>query len=55
VFLFKEGVTQVVHDHCFATMQGGEIPSLLSMENGHYESEEGWMMVGFPHGFIMNF
>ena len=56
VFQFKDGVTDEQIDECFAEMRSmvGIIPGLLSMENGHYKSDEG-LDDGYTHGFIMTF
>lgn len=56
MFQFKEGVTQSEIENCFATMQGmvGQIPGLLEMEHGPYDSTEG-LNDGYTHGFIMTF
>jgi hypothetical protein len=56
MFQFKEGITSAQLDSCFREMKGmvGQIPGLLDMEHGPYESAEG-MNDGFTHGFIMTF
>ena len=56
MFQFKEGVTQSEIENCFATMQGmvGQIPGLLEMEHGPYDSTEG-LNDGYTHCFIMTF
>ena len=56
VFKFKDSTTSQQIDDCFSTMQKmvGQIPGLLSMENGPYQSDEG-LDDGFTHGFIMTF
>lgn len=56
MFQFKEGVTASQIDTCFREMKGmiGNIPGLLDMEHGSYESGEG-LNDGFTHGFIMSF
>lgn len=56
VFQFKEGITAEQIENCFAKMQGmvGQIPGLLDMVNGPYDSAEG-LNDGFTHGFIMTF
>ncbi len=56
VFQFKDGVTAEQIDGCFTEMQGmvGQIPGLLEMINGPYDSGEG-LNDGFTHGFIMTF
>ena len=56
MFQFKEGVTASQLDTCFREMKGmiGNIPGLLGMEHGSYESGEG-LNDGFTHGFIMSF
>lgn len=56
MFQFKQGVSAVQIDECFAQMKGmiGMIPGLLAMEHGPYESAEG-LNDGFTHGFIMSF
>jgi hypothetical protein len=56
MFQFKEGVTASQIDTCFREMKGmiGNIPGLLGMEHGSYESGEG-LNDGFTHGFIMSF
>ena len=56
MFQFKDGVTSSEIDDCFTQMKGmvGQIPGLLDMEHGPYESAEG-LNDGFTHGFIMTF
>lgn len=56
VFQFKETVTEEQIVHCFKTMKEmvGQIPGLLDMEHGLYNSPEG-MNDGFTHGFVMTF
>ena len=56
MFQFKEGVTSAQIDTCFREMKGmvGQIPGLLEMEHGPYDSPEG-LNDGFTHGFIMSF
>lgn len=56
VFQFKPHVTTDQQAACFARMQAmvGEIPGLLEMLHGSYDSPEGLNDV-FTHGFIMTF
>ena len=56
VFQFKDAITAEQIDHCFAEMRAmvGEIPGLLEMIHGPYNSAEG-LNDGFTHGFIMTF
>ncbi|GGW51345.1 Dabb family protein [Arenibacter certesii] len=56
MFQFKEGVSNAEIKNCFETMKAmvGEIPGLLDMEYGPYDSTEG-LNDGFTHGFIMTF
>jgi hypothetical protein len=56
MFQFNDGVTAADIDDCFSQMKGmvGQIPGLLAMEHGSYESAEG-LNDGFTHGFIMTF
>ncbi|WP_339709262.1 Dabb family protein [uncultured Kriegella sp.] len=56
MFQFKKGVSDVQIDNCFTTMMAmvGQIPGLLDMEYGPYDSSEG-LNDGFTHGFIMTF
>lgn len=56
VFKFKKKVTDKQIVECFRTMQSmvGQIPGLLSMEYGPYDSTEG-LNDEFTHGFIMTF
>ncbi len=56
VFQFHDDVTAEQIDDCFAEMQSmvGQIPGLLDMIHGPYDSDEG-MNEGFTHGFIMTF
>ncbi len=56
MFQFKEGITSAQIDTCFREMKGmvGQIPGLLDMEHGPYESSEG-LNDSFTHGFIMSF
>jgi hypothetical protein len=56
MFQFKSGVSETEIDECFLEMRGmvGQIPGLLAMEHGPYESPEG-LNDGFTHGFIMSF
>lgn len=56
VFQFKDGVNQAQIDHCFVSLKGmvGQIPGLLEVIHGPYESDEG-LNDGFTHGFIMTF
>lgn len=56
VFQFKDSVTAEQIVHCFQTMKEmvGQIPGLLDMEHGPYNSPEG-MNDRFTHGFVMTF
>jgi hypothetical protein len=56
VFQFKETVSEEQIVHCFKTMKEmvGQIPGLLDMEHGPYNSPEG-LNSGFTHGFVMTF
>ncbi len=56
VFKFKKAVTDKQIGDCFSTMKDmvGQIPGLLHMEHGPYDSTEG-LNDGFTHGFIMTF
>jgi len=56
MFQFKEGISEAEIANCFATMQAmvGQIPGLLEMEHGSYDSTEG-LNDGYTHGFIMTF
>lgn len=56
VFQFKDTVTEKEIEHCFRTMKEmvGQIPGLLDMEYGPYNSPEG-LNDGFTHGFMMTF
>jgi hypothetical protein len=56
MFQFKEGVSEDQISNSFNTMMEmvGEIPGLLGMEHGPYDSSEG-LNDGFTHGFIMTF
>lgn len=56
VFKFKETVAEEQIAHCFDTMKKmvGQIPGLLDMEYGPYNSSEG-LNDGFTHGFLMTF
>ncbi len=56
MFEFREGVSASEIGACFTAMRGmvGEIPGLLGMEHGPYESPEG-LNGGYTHGFIMTF
>lgn len=56
VFQFKSTVTEEQIAFCFKTMTDmvGQIPGLLKMEHGQYDSPEG-MNDGFTHGFVMTF
>ena len=56
VFKFKKKVTDRQIGECFRTMKSmvGQIPGLLSMECGPYNSSEG-LNDEFTHGFIMTF
>ena len=56
VFKFKETVMEEQIAHCFNTMKEmvGQIPGLLDMEHGPYNSPEG-LNDGFTHGFVMTF
>ncbi|MFY7818663.1 MAG: Dabb family protein, partial [Akkermansiaceae bacterium] len=55
-FQFLPEITQEQIDECFREMMGmvGQIPGLLSMEHGTYQSGEG-LNDGYTHGFIMTF
>ena len=56
VFKFIPSATEATVEQCFNTMKSmvGEIPGLLDMEHGPYQSDEGFNE-GFTHGFIMTF
>jgi hypothetical protein len=56
VFQFKDTVTDEQIVYCFKTMKAmvGQIPGLLDMEHGPYNSPEG-LNDGFTHGFVMTF
>ena len=56
VFQFKSSTTPTEIDECFTALESmvGEIPGLLSMEHGPYQSDEG-LNEDFTHGFIMTF
>lgn len=56
VFQFKQAVTDEQIAFCFKTMKEmvGQIPGLLDMEYGPYNSTEG-LNEGFTHGFVMTF
>ncbi|MBO9611269.1 MAG: Dabb family protein [Dyadobacter sp.] len=56
VFQFKPAVTEEQIAFCFKTMKEmvGQIPGLLDMEYGPYNSTEG-LNEGFTHGFVMTF
>lgn len=56
VFEFQEDISPQQIEKCFAAMHGmvGEIPGLLEMIHGPYDSAEG-LNDGFTHGFIMTF
>jgi len=56
VFKFKKAVTDEQIADCFGAMKSmvGQIPGLLHMEHGPYDSTEG-LNDGFTHGFIMTF
>ncbi len=56
MFQFKEAITDQEIDACFSRMQAmvGKIPGLIKMENGPYDSSEGFND-GYTHGFIMTF
>ena len=56
MFQFKEGVSDEQITDSFETMMAmvGEIPGLLRMEHGPYDSSEGFND-GYTHGFIMSF
>ncbi len=56
VFQFKDTVSEEQIEHCFRTMKKmvGQIPGLLDMEHGAYNSSEG-LNEGFTHGFVMTF
>jgi hypothetical protein len=56
VFQFKPEITPEQIDECFREMMGmvGQIPGLLSMEHGPYQSSEG-LNDGYTHGFLMTF
>ena len=56
VFQFKPEITQEQIDECFRELAGmvGQIPGLLDIEHGPYQSDEG-LNDGFTHGFIMSF
>ena len=56
VFQFKSSTTPAEIDECFTALESmvGEIPGLLTMEHGPYQSDEG-LNEDFTHGFIMTF
>ena len=56
VFQFKTNTSATKIDECFTALESmvGEIPGLLSMEHGPYQSAEG-LNEDFTHGFIMTF
>ena len=56
VFQFYPHVTSAEIDETFTAMKSmvGQIPGLLDMEHGPYDSDEG-LDDGFTHGFIMTF
>ena len=56
IFEFNDGTSDEVIEECFAALRGmvGQIPGLLKVINGPYESDEG-LNDGFTHGFIMTF
>lgn len=56
IFEFKSGTTQEEIDQCFDALTGmvGQIPGLLDVNHGPYDSDEG-LNDGFTHGFIMTF
>lgn len=56
VFKFKNSVTDAQITSCFSTMKAmvGQIPGLLDMEYGPYNSTEG-LNEDFTHGFLMTF
>lgn len=56
MFQFYPEITQKQIDECFLEMAGmvGQIPGLVDMEYGPYESPEG-LNEDFTHGFIMTF
>lgn len=56
VFKFKNSVTDEQITACFGTMKAmvGQIPGLLDMEHGSYNSTEG-LNEDFTHGFLMTF
>lgn len=56
VFQFKPTVTGEQIAFCFKTMKEmvGQIPGLLDLEYGPYNSTEG-LNEGFTHGFLMTF
>lgn len=56
VFQFKDHITETQIQDCFTAMHAmvGQIPGLLEMQHGPYDSSEG-MNDGFTHGFIMTF
>ena len=56
MFQFKKGITETEIESCFSTMKKmvGQIPGLLDMEHGPYDSSEGFNDE-YTHGFIMTF
>lgn len=56
VFKFNPAISEEQIAECFHTMQGmvNNIPGLLAMEYGPYNSSEG-LNEDFTHGFIMTF
>jgi hypothetical protein len=56
MFQFHPEITAEEIDACFTHMRGmvGEIPGLLAVEHGPYDSPEG-LSDGFTHGFVMTF
>lgn len=55
-FQFKEGTTEAQIKESFDALESlqGQIPGLLDLCHGPYESNEG-LNDGFTHGFIMTF
>ncbi len=56
VFKFEPAISEEQIEECFRTMKDmvAEIPGLLAMEHGSYNSSEG-LNSDFTHGFIMTF
>ncbi len=56
IFQFYSHITSTEIVESFAAMEKmiGQIPGLLDMEHGPYDSDEG-LDDGFTHGFIMTF